>query len=270
MNIFRYRPKNVLLQIALLSLLGAVGCTVNSNDPTPSTTTNTTPTSIGTAEVTVFNGVNLQLNKSIEIYYEDVSNKNKDVLLKSGLSPSGIVTLNVPLFNGVPSEINFYFKDNTQASGLWRGKASGSFSLEKGKKYTIIVWGASMESSLLLDNANSNSAAGKAYVRGINLNGIALRIKKTATAGDADVDVPVGPYNSSATKYLTPSTGDYTQFTPVFSGSHVVQAIDYTYSSGGSINTDLGSKTLDSGKSYTIVIQVSATTGKALYSQIVH
>jgi hypothetical protein len=252
--------------IAFVFLVSGASCTVtDSNDSSPTPTTPAV-TSIGTAEVTFFNAIDLQINKAVEVYYEDVSNSNADVLLKGSLSPSTQGTVMVPLFSGVGSSINYYFKDSTQPSGLYKGSASSTYDLEVGKKYTIIIYGSSLNYAMLLDNTYSSALPGKAYVRAVNLYPYGVRIKKSTAAGDTDLNIPVGPYNSAATNYVA---GDFKNFTATVAGGHAIQSIDYTYSSAGSVKSDFGVKSFAAGKFYTIITQ-SSSTGQGLYFQIDH
>lgn len=262
---FRVQFVTAKTLVALLFLLSGARCTVTDGDDNPAPTT-PAATSIGTAEVTFFNGINLQVSKAVEIYYEDVSNGNADVLLKGSLFPSNTATVTVPLFSGVQSSINFYFKDSTRPSGLFKGKASSMYALEVGKKYTIIIYGSSLDYGMLMDNTISNAVADKTYVRAVNLYPYGVRIKKSIAAGDVDINLPVGPHNSSATKFLP---GDFKKFTATVVGGHVVQSIDYTNSSTGSLKADFGLKSFLAGKSYTVITQTSAS-GDALYFQIDH
>lgn len=260
------RAKIAMYMVAV-TFLFVRGC-VKEDDPTPTgnTTTPTTAKRLGTAQVTFFNGLNLQLNKSIEIYLDDPSKDNEEKLIKTGLPPFTASTVSMDVYEGVQNEITFYFKDPTRPSGLFRGKASGAFDLQKDGKYTIVIYGSNLESAVLLDNKIDKPVTGFSYVRGINLTSYGIRIKKSVTSGDADVDLNVGPFSDQE------HFGDYKGFTKVLEGTHVVQAIDYinVHTSGGGLKKEFGSKAFATGKASTLIIITSADLNTIEFIQINH
>ena len=223
-------------------------------------------TAIGKAQVTFFNGLNTQLNKSIEIYLDDPSDNNTEKLIKAGLAPLISSTVSVDVYEGSQSELTFYFKDSTRPSGLFRGTASGAFNLQKDGKYTIVLYGASLDKAVLLDNEIDGAVTGFSYVRGINLSTYGIRIKKSIATGDSDVNLTVGPISDQR------NFGDYKGFTKVLEGTHVVQAIDYinVATSAGGLKKDFGSKAFAGRKAHTLIIITSSDLSTIEFVQINH
>ncbi|MEQ9593214.1 MAG: hypothetical protein RLN86_11460 [Cyclobacteriaceae bacterium] len=254
------------LLIVCMSIQGCVVEDEPAAQGSGSSGTNTKATAIGKAQVTFFNGLNTQLNKPIEIYLDDPSDDNAEKLVKAGLSPLISSTISVDVYEDFQNEFTFYFKDATRPSGLFRGTASGAFNLEKDGKYTIVLYGASLDKAVLLDNEIDGAVSGFSYVRGINLASYGLRIKKSIASGDTDVNLTVGPFSDQR------NFGDYKGFTRVLEGTHVVQAIDYinVATAAGGLKKDFGSKAFASRKAHTIVIITSSDLSTLEFVQINH
>lgn len=253
MMILKRRSIQLMIYCMMITFLFVRGCVTEEDDATPAKNTNTTTTAkkpIGTAQVTFFNALNLQLKKSVEIYLDDPSKNNEEQLIKAGLPPVTASTVSVDVYENTKNEFTFYFKDPTRSSGLFRGTASGAFDLKKDGKYMIVLHGASLDGAILLDNTIDKPVTGFSYTRGINLASYGIRIKKSVTSGDTDVDLNVGPYSDQR------HFGEYKGFTKVLEGTHGVQAIDYinVATSAGGLKKDFGSKAFASGKASTLII----------------
>lgn len=251
--------RKIVIALVAISCFSLNGCIVeddgSSTSPTPSPSGST---SIGTAQVTVVNAKSFQLTPTIDI---SVGDAGKEVSMKEKLGWKSSVTLTIDLYEG--KDTRFKFTINYSSSPYTH---TASYTLKKDTKYTVILHDNTSNSNILLENTLTNPASGKAYIRGVNLGSYGIRAVKSSAAGDVNVDLTVGPYSDN--KHYG---GDYKAFTALLAGSHVVQQINYTYSSNGDIQADYGSKEFLSGKAYTIITITNwDSPGGSDYLRITH